>query len=145
MSDGSRWLAGLTSGQPVAVVNTFGHVPTVAVGRVERVTATQVVVDGLRFYRDTGRRLGRGSDMRLAPLDDPEALRAWAQRQVALADAAIDGLFKQWRDNRLDAPTVLRLAREALDRASHAQNARRLPEPAPVATEGHDDPPGEEI
>lgn len=138
------WLAGLAPGQLVAVYDDSVYYKTVELLRVDRTTATQVVVDGERFHRADGRQVRTGRFATLLPLDHPAAVRAWATMAFRQANLVVDTAFKRCRDRVIPIADALRLAREAIERAEAAQNATCIPEPAPVATEGHDDPPGEE-
>lgn len=137
------WLAGLTPGQLVAVYDDSIYYNKVELLRVDRTTATQVVVDGERFRRADGRQVRTGRFATLLPLDHPAAVQAWATMAFRRADMAVDVAFKQCRDRVISIADALRLARQAIEQAEAAQNATSIPEPAPVATEGHDDPPGE--
>ena len=66
------WLETLETGTEVAVyLNRYGTARN-SRGRVERITATQIIVDGQRFRKTDGRLIGGATyeHKRLKPLDD---------------------------------------------------------------------------
>lgn len=148
MADLDLWLAGLTTGQPVAVLTTWSIEAQVALATITRVTATRVVVDGVHFWRTTvhaGQQVGGRSEIR--PLDDPEVVLARQRRVFRDVDVQIDRLFKQARDGGLTQARMIDTlfqARGALLDAMGAMGALMTGEALPGAAEPHDDTTEEE-
>ncbi len=88
MTDLPDWI---TVGAMVGVRNsTFGYRSTISVRAVERLTATQIVVDGgARFRRSDLRRVGEGSG-ELLPLTDPMVVQGRVDKRVENVRRAID-------------------------------------------------------
>lgn len=60
MSDQKQWAQALKPGDEIAVRRGYGYA-TYSILTVDRVTASQIVVGGMRFRKDTLRRLGNGT------------------------------------------------------------------------------------
>jgi hypothetical protein len=94
---------------------------------VDKLTTTQVVVEGRRFRRDTLAEVGRSRGAwevpyRLLPLDDPQVLDASAIARVARLHAELGAAMKQLRDGA-DRTAALALLDDWQDRLTATRDA----------------------
>ena len=107
-------------GQPVAIYDWRNHTPTAAIAKVERMTATQIIVGRGRFRRDNLREVGASYSAELRPVAEPRVIEALARQEANHARYLIEKATRPGAKDATEARAMLDAIEEIVAKTRRA-------------------------